>query len=148
MICADHFHYRSEANNKDAGNHPWQRRIQGLKDLQNERSDHAARDTSHMSRDLPEPAMHPAEAVQSAHTNQSSSDVNTDTSNFTPGGGFRHPVTQDLNIDFCGHGNVLFDDNHLMNSLYGSVETQVVPGLANFMSTSGEWMAYGFSNDC
>lgn len=126
--------YSSDLGGTDVGSHPWQRRIQGLKDAKAG------------SGENPSVQMGPTQQViVSTDTAHIDNQTDMNLANLPVNNASLYPLPQGLDFDFSQRSSVPFTDG-LVLSPNGWGEAQVIPGLANF-GMMGGWVADGLEDD-
>ena len=83
--------------------------------------------------------------VVPVNSDQSTAVVGVDLSNLPIEDGSLYPIPQDISLNFNQHGDMRYED-HLGIPPNGWGQSQVIPGLANFMGMIGEWTADGLED--
>ncbi|KAH7145457.1 fungal-specific transcription factor domain-containing protein [Dactylonectria estremocensis] len=131
----------SDSSGVDAGSHPWQKRIQHLKD--DTKSGHWS--TQQVNQAPQETRTTARPMVVPTNADQDTTQRNVNLSNTLVHDGSLYALPQGMNFDFPDHRDLLYQDG-LAIPLHGWGEAQVIPGLANFMGMSGEWLADSVNN--
>ncbi|KAK7415441.1 hypothetical protein QQX98_005892 [Neonectria punicea] len=126
----------------ETGSHPWQKRIRNLKG-DSKRGDWNARQMNPAPQETP---TNPRPTAVSTDVNQAIVHANVNLSNVPVDDGSLYPLPQSVDFGFPDHRDMLYQDGLAM-PLHGWGEAQVIPGLANFMGMSGDWLANSVDND-
>ncbi|KPM43155.1 hypothetical protein AK830_g3400 [Neonectria ditissima] len=139
-IFAYHYRLRSDSSAADVGSHPWQKRIQNLKD--DPKPDDWTSSQVNQAPQETRPDLRPMPVPTSTSQPSTHADVNL---RAPVHDGSLYGLPQTMNFGFPDHRDMMYQDSLAM-PLHGWGDAQVIPGLANFMGMGGEWLADSVDN--